>query len=176
VLLVGKALSGGVVPVSAAVASSAAYEKLNRSPMLHTSTFSGNPLAAAAAKATIELMKAEDVVSSAEQLGERLLTLVKRLTVEHPDLFTEVRGRGILIGLEFKADFLAGDFMSEMMKRYVTVSYSLNAHRVVRLTPSAFLTESDLEWLENAFRESVLVLAERYFSYLQREKVAECLA
>ena len=176
VLLVGKALSGGVVPVSAAVTSSAAYEKLNRNPFLHTSTFSGNPLAAAAAKATIELMKEENVVSLADELGERLLTLVKRLTAGHSDLFVEVRGRGLLIGLEFKADFLAGDFMTEMMKRYVTVSYSLNAHGVVRLTPSAFLIQSDLDWLENAFRESVVVLTERYSSYLQREKVAECLA
>ena len=176
VLLVGKALSGGVVPVSAAVASSTAYEKLNRNPFLHTSTFSGNPLAAAAAKATIELMKEEDVFSSAQELGGRLLKLVKRLTAEHSDLVVEVRGIGLLIGLEFKADFLAGDFMAEMMKRYVTVSYSLNAHRVVRFTPSAFLTESDLDWLENAFRGSALVLTERYCSYLQREKVAECLA
>ena len=176
VLLVGKALSGGIVPVSAAVASSAAYEKLNRNPVLHTSTFSGNPLAAAAAKATIELMKKEDVVSSACELGERLLNLVRRLTAEHSDLFVAVRGRGLLLGLEFKADFLAGDFMGEMMKRYVTVSYSLNAHSVVRLTPSAFLNESDLDWLEQAFRASVLVLTERYFTYLQREKVAECLA
>jgi putrescine aminotransferase len=164
------------MPVSAAVVSSSAYEKLNRNPFLHTSTFSGNPLAAAAAKATIELMKAEDIVSSAHELGERLLALVKRLTAEHSDLFVDVRGQGLLIGLEFKADFLAGDFMSEMMKRYVTVSYSLNAHRVVRLTPSAFLSDADLDWLANAFRESVLVLTERYFSYLQREKVAECLA
>lgn len=175
VLLVGKALSGGVVPVSAAVASSSVYEKLNRNPILHTSTFSGNPLAAAAAKATIELMKRENVVSLAQGLGERLLQLVKQLTARHTsDLVTEVRGEGLLLGIEFKADFLAGDFMAEMMKHRVIVSYSLNAHRVVRLTPSAFLTESDIGWLETAFRESVSVLTERYFSPMHREKVVAC--
>ncbi|MFY9821261.1 MAG: aminotransferase class III-fold pyridoxal phosphate-dependent enzyme [Thermoanaerobaculia bacterium] len=162
-LLVGKALSGGIVPVSALVASNAAFEKLNQAPILHTSTFSGNPLAAAAARAAVETMRDEDVVPRARALGETLLGQLGFLRGPRCSrLVRDVRGRGILIGIEFNAEFLAGDFMIEMLKRNVVVSYSLNAHRVVRLTPSAFLAESDVKWLLAAMRESLAVLDERY--------------
>lgn len=162
-LLVGKALSGGVVPVSAMVASAAAFEKLNQSPILHTSTFAGNPLAAAAARAAVEVIRDESVVSRAHTLGETLLGQLGFLRNPlYARLVREVRGRGLLIGIEFAAEFLAGDFMIEMLKRNVIVSYSLNAHRVVRLTPSAFLAESDVKWLVTAARESLAVLDGRY--------------
>ncbi len=162
-LLVGKALSGGIVPVSALVANHAAFEKLNHAPTLHTSTFSGNPLAAAAARATIETMRDENVVPLARALGETLLGQLGFLrNPRNSRLVQDVRGRGILVGIEFGAEFLAGDFMIEMLKRNVIVSYSLNAHRVVRLTPSAFLSETDVKWLVAAARESIAVLDERY--------------
>jgi len=162
-LLVGKALSGGIVPVSALVASNAAFEKLNQAPILHTSTFSGNPLAAAAARAAVETMRDENVVPLACVLGETLLGQLEFLRgPRYSRLVREVRGRGILIGIEFGAEFLAGDFMIEMLKRNVVVSYSLNAHRVVRITPSAFLSESDVKWLMAAARECIAVLDERY--------------
>jgi putrescine aminotransferase len=52
--------------------------------------------------------------------------------------------------------------MIEMLKKNVVVSYSLNAHRVVRLTPPAFLSQSDVKWLVAAARESIAILDERY--------------
>src|SRR5258708_11920228 len=162
-LLVGKALSGGVVPVSAMVASNDAFDKLNKSPILHTSTFSGNPLAAAAARAAIETIRDEHVVSLAHNLGQNLFAPLRFLRDSRfSRLVRDVRGRGILIGIEFRTDFLAGDFMIEMLKKNVVVSYSLNAHRVVRLTPSAFLSETDVTWLIAATRESLDILDERY--------------
>jgi len=170
-LLVGKALSGGVVPVSAMVASNAAFEKLNQSPILHTSTFSGNPLAAVAARVAIETLKDENVVPRARALGEALLAPFGFLAARYPRLIREVRGRGILIGIDFHAEFLAGDFMIEMLKKHVVVSYSLNAHRVVRLTPSALLSETDVKWLIAAAEESIAILNERYVSFVPEEEV-----
>jgi len=168
-LLVGKALSGGVVPVSALVASNAAFEKLNQFPILHTSTFSGNPLAAAAARAAVETIRDENIVLRARALGDALLTRLDSLRPRHSRLIRDVRGRGILIGIEFEADFLAGDFMIEMLKKNVVVSYSLNAHRVVRLTPSALLSEADVQWLVAAIEASVAILNERYTDFVPEE-------
>ncbi|MGB8507546.1 MAG: aminotransferase class III-fold pyridoxal phosphate-dependent enzyme [Pyrinomonadaceae bacterium] len=171
VLLVGKALSGGIVPVSAVVTTAAIYERLNKDPMLHTSTFSGNPLAAAAAHAAINVIKNENVVALSRRLGEILLTLTAKLCAEYGTrLIREVRGKGLLIGIEFEADFLAGDFMLELMKRKVMVSYSLNAHRVVRLTPPAFLSDSDVAWLSAAIQDSLIALGERYRNFLEQEE------
>ena len=164
VLLVGKALSGGAVPVSAVVASAFAYEELNRDPLMHTSTFSGNPLACAAANATIDVFRKQNVVAVAQELGYKLKPVVERLTTgPFAPIIREVRALGLLIGIEFEAEFLAGDFMVEMLKHKVLVSYSLNAHRVVRLTPPAFLTDADISWLDHALQESSIAISVRYF-------------
>jgi putrescine aminotransferase len=162
ILLSGKALGGGVVPVSAMIASSAAYEKLNQSPLLHTSTFSGNPLGASAVRATIEVMRSENVPAKAHALGEILLARFATLRTRHTRLLRDVRARGILMGFEFRADYLAGDFMGELLSKNVIVSYSLNAHRVVRLTPPAFLSDADVAWLVDAVEESMRILDQRY--------------
>jgi putrescine aminotransferase len=169
ILLTGKALGGGVVPVSAMVATSSAYEKLNQSPLLHTSTFSGNPLAASAVRATIDVMRAEHVPARAHALGETLLARFATLRSRHARLLRDLRGRAILIGMEFRADHLAGDFMSEMLRKNVVLSYSLNAHRVVRLTPPAFLSETDVAWLVEAVEESMGILDQRYPNVTEEE-------
>jgi putrescine aminotransferase len=111
------------------------------------------------------------VVALARRLGEHLLAMTGRLCAEHgARLVRESRGRGLLIGIEFEADFLAGDFMLELMKRNVIVSYSLNAHRVVRLTPPAFLSESDVAWLSAAMQDSLIALGERYPKFSAQEE------
>jgi putrescine aminotransferase len=162
VLLVGKALSGGVIPVSAAVTSAVAYEKLNQDPFLHTSTFAGSPLATVAARAAISTIKNEGIVTLASELGKRILLKVKQILLEIcPDLVREVRGVGLLIGIEFEAEHIAADFMFELMRRNVLVSYSLNAQHVIRLTPPALLTESDVDWLTSAISDSAFTLSER---------------
>lgn len=162
VLLVGKALSGGVIPISATVASACAYEKLNQDPFLHTSTFAGSPLATVAARAAIDVIKNNGIVSRAGELGERILLKVKRILSETcPNLVYEVRGVGLLIGIEFEAAHLAADFMFELMRRNVLVSYSLNAQCVIRLTPPALLTESDVDWLTAAVSDSACALSKR---------------
>jgi putrescine aminotransferase len=146
------------------LASAFAYEELNRDPLMHTSTFSGNPLACAAANATIDVFRKQNVVGVAQELGYKLKPIVERLkTGPFAPIIREVRALGLLIGIEFEAEFLAGDFMVEMLKHKVLVSYSLNAHRVVRLTPPAFLAEADISWLDHALQESSIAISVRYF-------------
>lgn len=163
VLLVGKGLGGGVMPIGAAVVSAEAYQKLNADPILHTSTFAGNPLATTAARAAIEVIRDERIVERAQHLGATILAKLKEvLSGGGYPFIRELRGVGLLIGVEFEPEWLAGDFMQELLKRRVIVSYSLNAHGVIRLTPSAFLSEADVEWLVSAMRESADELGRRH--------------
>jgi putrescine aminotransferase len=163
IMLVGKALSGGVVPVAAAVATPEAYAALSRDPFLHTSTFAGAPLAMAAAEAALQTMQEEEITSKAAALGKTLTeTMTDILQDACPELVREVRGVGLLVGIEFEAEHYAGDFVLELLERGVIVNHSLNAHRVVRLTPPAILDDDDLEWLFNATRASAQVLMHRY--------------
>lgn len=151
ILLVGKALSGGAVPVSAVVATPAAYEPLNNDFILHSSTFAGNPLAMSAARAAIEVIQEEQLVERARTLGTYLLDNLGAILAETcPELVVEVRGLGLLLGIEFKTSDVAGEFMMKLLERHVIVSHSLNTHRVVRLTPPALLTDAHCDWLFTA--------------------------
>ncbi|MGW5021967.1 aspartate aminotransferase family protein [Streptomyces cacaoi] len=163
VLLVGKALSGGVVPVAAAVATAEAFAAFDRDPFLHTSTFSAAPLAMAAAEAAIGIIADEGLVKRAAVLGGRILTALRATVARHcPHLVREVRGLGLLIGIEFDEAGLAGEFLLELLAHGVIANHSLNAHTVVRLTPPAVLDEPELDHLDDALDGAFRALAQRF--------------
>lgn len=163
VLLVGKGLSGGVVPVAATVATASAFGALNHDPLLHSSTFAGNPLAMAAARAAIDTIQLHELPARANELGDQILRALRStLRTNCPGLVSEVRGVGLLIGIEFEAAHVAGDFMFDLLQRNVIVSNSLNSQCVIRLTPPAILTETERDWLLDAVEEVSLKLGHRY--------------
>jgi putrescine aminotransferase len=73
---------------------------------------------------------------------------------------TEVRGRGLLLGIEFVSSDIAADFMMSLLEHRVLPSYSLNANSVLRLTPPALLDEEDLRWLAEALDAAARELAD----------------
>jgi len=155
VLLSGKILGGGVVPVGAVAATAAAFAPLNRDPLLHSSTFAGNPLAAAAVSATIATIRTERIVERSRDLGPAILAMAADAVLAYcPQLVREVRGRGLLIGIEFLASEHAANFLIALLERHVIASYSLNSHAVLRLTPPAILDAADLDWLGTALAEA----------------------
>ncbi len=163
VMLVGKGLSGGVIGVAAMVATPAAYAPFNRDPFLHSSTFAGSPVAMAAAAATIGVLRDERLPDRAAVLGSDILTALRGiLLAECPHLVADVRGVGLLIGIELVAEHLAAELVLELLEQHVLVNHSLNAHRVVRLTPPAVLSAVDIEHLRNAFTRAAKALAVRY--------------
>ncbi|WP_443057483.1 aspartate aminotransferase family protein [Streptomyces sp. NBC_00696] len=138
VLLVGKGLSGGVVPVAAMVATEDAYGPFSRDPYLHTSTFGASPIACAAALAAVETIDREDIVGRAAALGRQLLAGVEDVCAPYRGhLVHDVRGRGLLIGIEFTRAQAVGETLLELVSRGVLVNHSLNSTRILRLTPPA---------------------------------------
>lgn len=93
ILILGKALSGGVLPVSAVLASKEIMEVIR--PGNHGSTFGGNPLACAVAIAALEVVADEDLANNAENLGRIFRAEMQKL-IERTDLVTMVRGKGLL--------------------------------------------------------------------------------
>jgi putrescine aminotransferase len=163
VLLAGKALSGGVVPVSAVIGSEEAFGLSARDPALHSGTFAGSPLAAAAVTATVATLIEEEVPARARELGERLLPTVAEIVSDRcGPLAVEIRGRGALLGIEMTHASVAADLALELERERVLVSHSLNAHEVVRLTPSAFFSPADEEYLFAALDQACLRVADRW--------------
>jgi putrescine aminotransferase len=155
-LLVGKTLGGGVMPLGAVVATPDAYAPLDREPLLHSSTFAGNPLATTAAAATIGVLRSEGLVERAAALGAELEQIVREAAASLPvGVIREVRARGLLAGIEFARPHHAAVFLEEMLNERVIVSYSLNADAVARLTPPAVLSSQHLEWIQGSLARSL---------------------
>jgi putrescine aminotransferase len=155
VLLAGKALGGGVLPVSAMVATEAAFAPFDRDPFIHTSTFSGAPLGMAAVRGAIAAIREDDLVARAGRLGTALLDELRRLCADVlGEKVAEVRGAGLLIGIECAVEGLAGELLLELMEAGVVANHSLNSDRVLRLTPPAVLDEREHQFLLDAFERA----------------------
>ncbi|WP_270887760.1 aspartate aminotransferase family protein [Pedococcus sp. 5OH_020] len=159
ILLVGKGLSGGVVPIAAMVATERAYAPFAKDPYLHTSTFAGSPLACSAAVATIAAIHDEDIVGRAKRVGAQLLESMRATCRQlRPAGLVEVRGRGLLIGIEFTDPGAVGELALELVERGVISCHSLNSSRVLRFTPPAILDQSEIGQFLTAFGAAVAAL------------------
>ncbi|GAB2819323.1 aspartate aminotransferase family protein [Streptomyces daliensis] len=163
VLLSGKGLGGGVLPVSAVLATPRAFAAFDMDPYLHTSTFSGTPLAMAAVQGALAAIEEDDLVTRARDLGAGLLPELNRIARAHfGTLVREVRGQGLLIGVEFTEPGPAGDLLIELVHQGVVANHSLNSHLVLRFTPPAILTPAETQHLCQAFDSACRVQAARY--------------
>jgi putrescine aminotransferase len=172
IMLIGKGLSGGVVPVAAAVATADAYALINRDPLLHSSTFACSPIAMAAAESAVRAIVDEEIPARAAALGHRLLPAITQILADRcPYLVRDIRGIGLLLAVEFHAPEVAGDFMLELLDEGVVTSHSLNASRVIRMTPPACLTDADVEFLTSAVERAAASLVKIHAPATARKAV-----
>ena len=162
VMTLAKGLSGGVVPVGAFIARTpvwnAAYAK---APLIHTSTFGGNELAMAAALAAMDVLEDEALVVAARERGAQLLEGCREIAAAFPDVIAEVRGLGLLVGVELTSEGYGGWIIPEMLKHGVTAAWTLNQQRVIRLEPPLIVTEAEVEEALTALREGVASAREK---------------
>jgi len=146
VMTLAKGLSGGVVPIGAYVARAACWNAAYaKAPLLHTSTFGGSELACAAALAALDVLIEEDLAANARVRGTQLLDGAGAIARRHPGVIAEVRGRGLLVGVELRHEGYAGTIIPEMLKRGVTAAWTLNRQRVIRLEPPLIVTAAEIE-------------------------------
>ncbi|WP_431034102.1 ornithine--oxo-acid transaminase [Streptomyces sp. P6-2-1] len=142
VYILGKALGGGVVPVSAVVAD---WDVLGVfGPGEHGSTFGGNPLACAVAIEVIALLESGEFQARAARLGERMHARLAELLADGGAV-REVRGRGLWAGVDVDPAFGTGRELSErLMERRVLVKDTHGS--TIRLAPPLVISEEDLDW------------------------------
>ncbi len=144
IITLAKGLSGGVIPIGAFIGTPEVWKVFRSNPLIITSTFGGNPLACVAAKAMIEVVLEEGLCERAVYLGNYLVAGLKGVQANYPDIISEVRGRGLMIGLELTKEGLGGIIIPEMAKRGITAVYTLNNPRVIRFEPPLVITENQL--------------------------------
>jgi putrescine aminotransferase len=142
-VLLGKALGGGVLPLSAMVAGERLFAPLLKDPFLHTSTFSGHPLACAAGSAALRALAAHR--SHAEALTDRLESGLTALRLAFPQLIIDVSGRGLLRAVHLRTPELAGEVLLEVIRRGLVVSPCLTRPTALRLLPSLAATIDDVD-------------------------------
>ncbi len=136
ILCLGKALGGGVMALSAFMSTPKIWKVLEDNPFLHSSTFGGNPLACAAGIAAINVMLEEDLAGQAAEKGKYLMKRLGALQELHPDTLKAVRGKGLLIGLEFSDRFIGYRVAAALFKRGVLVAGTLLSARTIRIEPA----------------------------------------
>jgi putrescine aminotransferase len=155
-LLAGKSLGGGCMPVSAVIGTARAFRPIDRSYRLHSSTFGGSPLAMAAVIATIDVIERDGLLARAAALGDRLLAGLREAASPDPHgVVREIRGRGLLIGVELESPAKAAALTSALLDRAVITSPPLGAETVVRLCPPAIWGDEEVAAVLAAFRDVV---------------------
>src|SRR4051794_1622070 len=176
VVLLSKALSGGHVPVSALLTRKGVFDKVfNRMDraVVHGSTFAKNDLAMAAGIATLEVLKAEKLIEAAAKRGAELRLALTRMVPGY-ELLKEVRGKGLMIGIEFgppkslrlKASWNVLESANKgLFCQLITVPL-FKDHKIlpqvaghglhtVKLLPPLTITEEDCAWIERAFDDVI---------------------
>ena len=152
VMTLAKGLSGGVIPVGAYVARPAVWNAAyGKQPLLHTSTFGGNELACAAALAALDVLIDEDLVANAAARGAQLLDGARATMARYPAVIADVRGAGLLVGVELRSEGYGGTIIPELLKRGVTAAWTLNQQRVIRLEPPLVVTAAEVDVALRAF-------------------------
>ena len=146
--LLGKALGGGIVPVSAMVSSRSVLGVLK--PGQHGSTFGGNPLACAVAREVIALLRTGEYQERSASLGAMLHA---RLAALPPSIVSSVRGRGLWAGVSFSS--LSGRAVCERLLSSGVLAKETHGS-TIRLAPPLVITEEELGWGLDRFTEAVL--------------------
>jgi putrescine aminotransferase len=146
IMAIAKGLSGGVVPIGATIARPDVWmSAFGKSPLVHTSTFGGNPLACTAGLAALGVLKEERLVERARDMGAYLLSQARELQARMPDVIADVRGRGLVVGVELTNEGYAGVIIPECLRLGMTAAYTLNQQRVIRLEPPLIVTKAEID-------------------------------
>jgi putrescine aminotransferase len=175
IMCLAKSLGGGVMPVGAFTTTEDIWGKafggINKA-LLHTSTFGGNTLATAAVIAATNQIVEDRLTEQAQEKGEYLLAKLQKLADRH-EMIAEVRGRGLMVGLEFKQpkdgilDKISQGMFSKLSHEYmgamvagtllndyqIITAYTLNNPNVIRLEPPLIVTYDQLDSLVGALAE-----------------------
>lgn len=157
IMCLGKSLGGGVMPLSAFISTAEIWEVMIPNPIIHSTTFGGNPIACAAGLAAIQVTLEEDLPGQAALKGEYLLRHLAALRAKYPEVLADAHGLGLLLGMEFPVQEIGWKVASGLFKRGVLVAGTYSKAQTIRIEPalgiSMALLDEFLNRLEDTFRE-----------------------
>lgn len=146
IVTIGKALSGGFYPVSAALSSAEILGVLG--PGTHGSTFGGSPLACAVAREALRVLVEEDMIRNSAAMGDYLMARLAEIDSPH---VLEVRGRGLLIGVELRPEAGGARRFCEALLRGGILAKETHVN-TIRFAPPLIITKDDVDWAMERLR------------------------
>jgi putrescine aminotransferase len=154
-----KALGGGVMPIGAFMASEKVWGKFIEDPFFHTTTTGGNPLACAAAIATINVVLEEDLPRQAAEKGaymmERLLPMAER----YDSIYERITGKGLLIGQHFHDAEVGYQVSAGLFRRGVLISGTLTSAKTVRIEPPLVIEYDEIDEILNRLEDTLKAMS-----------------
>lgn len=155
ILCLAKGFGGGVLPAGATVASEKVFSCLFENPFLHTTTFGGNPVACAAAIATFSELLSKNIPQQAGKTGAYLLEKLQIAAGEYPELVTEVRGKGLLIAVEFADNEIGYHCATKLFNHGVLVAGTLINAKTIRIEPPLTISRELCDEVVSRFKKSL---------------------
>jgi ornithine--oxo-acid transaminase len=150
-VIIGKALSGGFYPVSAVLADTDIMGLFQ--PGEHGSTFGGNPLGAAVARAALKVIQDEKLIDRAMELGQYFVEELSKIPSQH---IKEIRGRGLLIGVELNAAAGGARRFCEVLKEKGILAKETHDN-VIRFAPPLIIDKETINWAIPIIRETLMM-------------------
>ena len=155
IMTTAKSLGGSLVPISATVFTEELREFLIPNPFIHLSTFGGSDLACAVALEVLAVIQETGLVEHAAAMGERLFAGLRAIAAAHPEVITEVRGRGLMAGIQYVEDSLGPRMSYHLAQHGVLAIYSGNQPAVMRLMPTLVIEEDEVALLLSALDAAI---------------------
>jgi ornithine--oxo-acid transaminase len=146
VMIIGKAMSGGFYPVSAVLADKSVLGLFK--PGEHGSTFGGNPLGAAVARAALQVIVDENLIQNSAELGEYFMEQLAEIPSRH---IKDVRGRGLMIGVELKPEAGGARRFCEALQENGILAKETHTH-VIRFAPPLIIDKETVDWALDRIR------------------------
>jgi putrescine aminotransferase len=159
ILIMGKAFGGGVMPITGIVARKHLWQNMLENPwVLGSPTFGGNPLSCSAAIASIKYTVEWDIPKMAADKGDYIMEKLHVFKEKYPAVLKAVRGRGLLIGMEFPSDEIGFDLAKDLFDQRVLVGGTLNNARVIRIEPPAVISYEQIDTVLSCLEKTLVKL------------------
>ena len=159
IICIGKAFGGGIMPIGAFISTPRIWHKMTINPLLHSSTFGGNPLACAAAIAAIQVIYHEGLVEQAVEKGNYILPKLQRMVRKYLVL-KEARGKGLLIGLEFSNSQASNLVSRGLFENGILVAGTLNNAATIRIEPPLAIGINEIDYVLEVLEKTINQVSE----------------
>ena len=155
IMVLAKSLSGGLYPISCTIFTEEISDFLMAHPFVIINSFGGTSLACLTALAAIDFMEKNDLPGRSDKMGQRFMVGLDGLKRKYPGLVREVRGRGLMLGMEFFEDSIGPRMAYQLKQNGVISIYTFNNPRIIRIMPTLVITEEEVDAVVTAFDASL---------------------